>query len=140
MGSYSIEIPIGSVKVEVSHVGFVNKTLNLDLKKDVSLSFVLEDSNFELKEVVIKNEQKKPLTIALGGKLSFNPQKLGNIPSLTGTPDIIKLLQLTPGVQNSGDGNSYIYVRGGDPGHNLMLYSDATSLWHGSLIRRFSFL
>lgn len=139
IGSYSIEIPIGSVKVEVSHVGFVNKTLNLDLKKDVSLSIVLEDSNFELKEVVVQNEQKKPLTISLGGKLAFNPQKLGDIPSLTGTPDIIKLLQLTPGVQNSGDGNSYIYVRGGDPGHNLMLYSDATVYGMAHLLGIFPF-
>ncbi|HEU4791995.1 MAG TPA: carboxypeptidase-like regulatory domain-containing protein [Flavobacterium sp.] len=139
IGRYSIEIPIGSVRIEVSHVGFVNKSLDLDLKKDVSLSIVLDESNFELKEVVIQNEEKKAMTIALGGKLAFNPQKIGNVPTLTGTPDIIKLLQLTPGVQNSGDGNSYIYVRGGDPGHNLMLYSDATVYGMAHLLGVFPF-
>jgi hypothetical protein len=139
IGKYSIEIPTGFIKINVSYVGFVEKSLNLDLKKDISLSIVLDDSNFELKEVVIQNEEKKPLAIALGGKLTFNPQKIGNVPALTGTLDIIKLLQLTPGVQNSGDGNSYIYVRGGDPGHNLMLYSDATVYGMAHLLGIFPF-
>ncbi|WP_255557632.1 TonB-dependent receptor [Flavobacterium taihuense] len=139
IGRYSIEMPIGFVKVEVSHVGFVNKRLNLDLKKDISLSIVLEGRNFELKEVVIQNEQKKPLTIALGGKLAFNPQKMGNIPSISGTTDIIKLLQLTPGVQNSGDANGYLYVRGGDPGHNLMLYADTPVYGMAHLLGIFPF-
>lgn len=139
IGSYSIEIPIGFVRIEVDHVGFVSKSLDIDLKKDIFLSIVLGDSSFELKEVVIQNEEKKPLTIALGGKLAFSPQKMGNVPSLTGTQDIIKLLQLTPGVQNSGDGNSYIYVRGGDPGHNLMLYSDATVYGMAHLLGIFPF-
>lgn len=139
LGKFSIEIPKGFVKIEVSHFGFKKKSINFDFKNDTSLDIVLEKIDFELKEVVINNETKKPLKVALGGKTIFNPQKLGNIPSLSGTPDIIKLLQLTPGVQNSGDGNSYIYVRGGDPGHNLMLYSDATVYGMAHLLGVFPF-
>ena len=139
LGRFSIEIPKGYVKIEVSHFGFKKKSIDFDFKNDTLLDVVLENIDFELKEVVIKNEAKKPLKVVLGGKIIFNPQKLGNIPSLSGTPDIIKLLQLTPGVQNSGDGNSYIYVRGGDPGHNLMLYSDATVYGMAHLLGVFPF-
>jgi hypothetical protein len=139
IGKYSIVIPSGEVRVNVDHLGFVKESLKLEIKKDTSLSFILKDSELELKEVIVKNEIKRPLTVALGGKLSFNPQKMGNIPSLSGTPDIVKLLQLTPGVQNSGDANGYLYVRGGDPGHNLMLYADAPVYGMAHLLGVFPF-
>jgi hypothetical protein len=139
IGKYSIVIPSGEVRINVDHLGLVKESLKLVIKKDTSLSFTLEDSELELKEVVIKNDIKRPLTISLGGKLSFNPQKIGNIPSLSGIPDIIKLLQLTPGVQNSGDANGYLYVRGGDPGHNLMLYTDAPVYGMAHLLGIFPF-
>lgn len=139
IGKYSIVIPSGEARVNVDHLGFVKESSELEIKKDTSLSFILKDSELQLKEVVVKSEIKRPLTVALGGKLSFNPQKMGNIPSLSGTPDIVKLLQLTPGVQNSGDANGYLYVRGGDPGHNLMLYADAPVYGMAHLLGIFPF-
>lgn len=140
VGNFSIKIPKGFINVEVSKDGFEGKFLDFEIEKDTTLSFQLDKSNSnELNEVLIQNKSRKALTILLGGKLSFNPQKMANLPSLTGTPDIIKLLQLTPGVQNSGDGNSYIYVRGGDPGHNLMLYSDVTVYGMAHLLGIFPF-
>jgi hypothetical protein len=139
IGKYSIVIPSGEVVIDVNHLGFTNESLKLEIKKDTSLSFILEDNKLELKEVVVKNEIKRPLTVSSGGKLSFSPQKIGNIPSLSGTPDIIKLLQLTPGVQNSGDANGYLYVRGGEPGHNLMLYADAPVYGMAHLLGVFPF-
>lgn len=139
VGKFSIVILCGAINIEVQHIGYKNRSLQVEIKKDTSLFFTLDKSEFELKEVVVKNNIKRPITIGIGGKLSFSPQKMGNIPSLTGTPDIIKLLQLTPGVQNSGDGNSYIYVRGGDPGHNLMLYSDVTVYGMAHLLGVFPF-
>jgi hypothetical protein len=139
IGKYSIVIPVGEIRVNVEHLGFIKESLKMEVKKDTSISFALKNSEFELKEVVVKGEIKRPLTVALGGKLSFNPQKMGNIPSLSGTPDIVKLLQLTPGVQNSGDANGYLYVRGGDPGHNLMLYADTPVYGMSHLLGVFPF-
>ncbi|MFZ0596638.1 MAG: TonB-dependent receptor, partial [Flavobacterium sp.] len=81
-----------------------------------------------LKEVVIENDKKSGITTLSGGKLSFNLKELSSVPTVLGTTDIIKLLQLTPGVQNSGDANGYLYVRGGDPGHNAILY-DGTPIY-----------
>jgi hypothetical protein len=139
IGKYSVVIPSGKVQIDVHHFGFTMQSLQIEIKKDTSLSFVLGENKLELKEVVIKNEVKRALTIELGGKLAFSPQKMSTIPSLSGTPDIIKLLQLTPGVQNSGDANGYLYVRGGDPGHNLMLYSDAPVYGMAHLLGVFPF-
>lgn len=139
IGNYSKEVSLGFTRINFNHIGFVNKSIDLNLTKDIFLSIVLEENEYELNEVVVQLKEKTPLTNALGGKLVFNPQKIGNVPTLTGTPDIIRLLQLTPGVQNSGDGNSYIYVRGGDPGHNLMLYSDATVYGMAHLLGIFPF-
>jgi len=140
IGKFSVVIPSGKVRINVDYPGFENESLELEIKKDTSLFFTLQNSELELKEVIVRNEAKKPSIVAgLGGKLSFNPQKMGNIPSLSGTPDIIKLLQLTPGVQNSGDANGYLYVRGGDPGHNLMLYADAPVYGMAHLLGVFPF-
>lgn len=139
LGKFSIVIPGGSVKIGIEKIGYRKESLQLEIKKDTSLFFHLHKSEFELKEVVIKNEIKRPITIGVGGKLSFSPQKLSNVPSLSGTPDIIKLLQLTPGVQNSGDANGYLYVRGGDPGHNLMLYADTPVYGMAHLLGVFPF-
>lgn len=139
VGNFSIVIPAGTVKIKIEYIGYKKEFLQLEIKKDTSLFFHLNKNEFELKEVIIKNDIKRPITIGVGGKLSFSPQKLSNVPSLSGTPDIIKLLQLTPGVQNSGDANGYLYVRGGDPGHNLMLYADAPVYGMAHLLGVFPF-
>jgi len=139
MGKFSCKIPKGKIKIEINQINYLNESLIVDIQKDTLLIFFLKENNFELKEVLISNQTIKPISISTGGKLSFNPQKLATIPSLTGSPDIIKLLQLTPGVQNSGDANGYLYVRGGDPGHNLMLYADTPIYGMSHLLGIFPF-
>ena len=76
-----------------------------------------------LSETVVTARSRALVSISNFGYLMFNSQKLSQIPSVMGVPDMIKALQLMPGVQNSGDANGYLYVRGADPGHNLMLYN-----------------
>ncbi|MBP6587227.1 MAG: TonB-dependent receptor plug domain-containing protein, partial [Flavobacterium sp.] len=100
----------------------IEKELSFALKKDTILSIELEKDRLLLKEVVVSNNKKSSITALSGGKLYFNLKELSSLPTILGTTDIIKLLQLTPGVQNSGDANGYLYVRGGDPGHNSILY------------------
>jgi hypothetical protein len=121
-GVYSIKTPKANYSVAVSNAGYVSQYLNSFFSKNTLLDFTLKQDSGVLKEVVILSESKKGLSVASSGKLSFIPGKLASVPSIMGTTDIIKLLQLTPGVQNSGDANGYLYVRGGDPGHNLLLY------------------
>ncbi len=138
-GSFLIVVPTGEVIIEVNRFGYESKTFDIEIKKDQSFSFTLEEDSATLKEVLISNNSKKAITTFSSGKLSFNPQKMVSIPSVSGTTDIVKLLQLTPGVQNSGDANGYLYVRGSDPGHNLMLYADTPIYGMAHLLGVFPF-
>ncbi|WP_248905868.1 TonB-dependent siderophore receptor [Flavobacterium sp. K5-23] len=139
IGVYSMKIPTGFCSIEVSCIGFVSHYLKENILKDTSLDLILIRDSGALNEVVVLSNSKKSISITSGSKLSFIPSKLASVPSIMGTTDIIKLLQLTPGVQNSGDANGYLYVRGSDPGHNLMLYADATVYGMAHLLGVFPF-
>lgn len=128
LGHFSESIALGKINMTVNPAGYIQKDLFFDLVKDTVISIVLEKDISFLKEVVIDNDNKKGIKTLSGGKLVFNLKELSSVPTLLGTTDIIKLLQLTPGVQNSGDANGYLYVRGGDPGHNAILY-DGTPVY-----------
>lgn len=122
-GNFSATIPLGQVKIKIDQSGYNPKNIQFEVKKDTFISIVLEKDIAHLKEVVIANNKKNAITNLSNGKLSFNVKELSAVPSVMGTTDILKILQLTPGVQNSGDANGYFYVRGGDPGHNAILYN-----------------
>lgn len=124
LGVFHADLKSGVFIVKVTHFGYLEKEMSLDLKKDTILSIVLEKDISFLKEVVVSNNKKNSIISLSAGRLSFNLKELAVVPTVLGTTDIIKILQLSPGVQNSGDANGYLYVRGGDPGHNLMLYGN----------------
>lgn len=123
VGVFSANLKSGLFRFSVNHYGYKEKVIILALKKDTIIPIVLEKDILFLDEVRIFKNKKNQITPLSGGKLSFDLKELSSLPSILGTTDIIKLLQLTPGVQNSGDANGYLYVRGGDPGHNSILYN-----------------
>ncbi|UUF16235.1 MULTISPECIES: TonB-dependent receptor plug domain-containing protein [Flavobacterium] len=139
LGNFSENIPSGNLVLKINHLDFIPKTIYCNLQKDTILSIVLEKDISLLKEVIISNDKKSGIKTLSGGKLSFNLKELNAVPTLLGTTDIIKLLQLTPGVQNSGDANGYLYVRGGDPGHNAILYNEAPIYGMSHLLGIFPF-
>lgn len=128
LSRFAQNLPVGLVKITINHFGYLEKSISFDWKRDTIIAIELENDTSLLKEVLIANNKKKAITNLSGGKLSFNPKELSTVPTILGTTDIVKILQLTPGVQNSGDANGYLYVRGGDPGHNSMLY-DGTPIY-----------
>lgn len=139
LGNFSESISSGNLVIKISHLDFTPKTIYCNLQKDTVFSIVLEKDISLLKEVIISNDKKSGIKTLSGGKLSFNLKELNAVPTLLGTTDIIKLLQLTPGVQNSGDANGYLYVRGGDPGHNAILYNEAPIYGMSHLLGIFPF-
>jgi len=122
-GNFSENVSSGELLIKIDHLDYISKNINFNIITDTVISIVLEKDISHLKEVIISNEKKSGIKNLSGGKLSFNLKELNAVPTLLGTTDVIKLLQLTPGVQNSGDANGYLYVRGGDPGHNAILYN-----------------
>ncbi|OXB04167.1 oxidoreductase [Flavobacterium plurextorum] len=139
LGNFSAKISLGQVKMIVNQLGYLEKSISFNCVKDTVISVVLEKDVSLLKEVIISNDKKNGITTLSGGKLSFNLKELSSVPTVLGTTDIIKLLQLTPGVQNSGDANGYLYVRGGDPGHNAILYNGTSIYGMSHLLGIFPF-
>ena len=125
IGYFSTILPEGKVIFEINYLDYSKKEFTYFVSKNDSIVIILEKDINQLNEVKIVAENKKRITTNNRNYLKINPDQLSNIPSLTGGIDIIKVLQLIPGVQNSGDANGYLYIRGGDPGHNLMLYENA---------------
>ncbi|PBJ11731.1 TonB-dependent siderophore receptor [Flavobacterium sp. ACN6] len=139
LGNFSESISSGNLKITVNHVDFLSKTIYCNVQKDTVFSIILDKDISQLKEVIISNDKKNGIKTLSGGKLSFNLKELSAVPTVLGTTDIIKLLQLTPGVQNSGDANGYLYVRGGDPGHNAILYNETPIYGMSHLLGIFPF-
>ena len=139
LGRFIHKIPFGHFKIVISQVECIEKTLQIEFVRDTVIAMNLETDISILKEVVVLNQKKTSITALSGGGLSFNLKQLSSVPSLLGTTDVIKILQLTPGVQNSGDANGYLYVRGGDPGHNTILYGGAPIYGMSHLLGVFPF-
>ncbi|MBC8084301.1 MAG: TonB-dependent receptor, partial [Hymenobacter sp.] len=126
-GFYSLVLPAGRQQVVVSFIGYENQTRELNLTRDQKLSFNLPEAANTLGEVVVEGsgtlEQKLQTTQMSVERITAKEAKL--LPALFGEVDILKTLQLKPGVQNGGEGTSGLFVRGGSSDQNLVLVDDA---------------
>lgn len=87
-----------------------------------------------LQEISVSANRKAKISGMLTGDLKLHVDQLKSLPSLTGTLDILKLMELTPSVKASGNGSSNMYVRGGDAGQNLILYNGITTYTSGHVL------
>jgi hypothetical protein len=124
-GFYSVNTPQGSYEITVSFVGYKTITRNIDIHNDVRLNFVLEEDS-QLNEVVISaNKRNENVSNPQMGLQKIDVKEINNIPVLLGERDVLKTLQLLPGIKSAGEGNSGFYVRGGSTDHNLILLDEA---------------
>lgn len=116
----------GVYVIEVSYVGFKKESRQVEIQQTQELDFFL-DNNIQLEEVVVTttapNERVKSLTMGIE-KLSA--AEIKQMPALMGEVDVLKAIQLLPGVQTASEGGSGFSVRGGSPDQNLILIDDAT--------------
>ena len=126
-GTYSLSLPAGPQQVVVSFVGYASQTLSITITRNQKHNFELATNQNALGEVVIQGQQslKEKLTTTQMGveHLSIREAKL--LPALFGEVDILKTLQLKPGVQSGGEGTSGLFVRGGSSDQNLVLLDNA---------------
>ncbi|WP_262384011.1 TonB-dependent receptor [Hymenobacter lutimineralis] len=126
-GNYSLSLPAGRYQVVVSFIGYQTVKRDLNLRNSQQLDFRLAPAGNELGEVVVEAsgtlEQKQQSTQMSVERLTATEAKL--LPALFGEVDILKTLQLKPGVQNGGEGTSGLFVRGGSADQNLVLVDDA---------------
>lgn len=120
-GFYSLTLPEGEYEILFSYVGYVAEKATIKLDQNISLSVSLE-SNVELDEVVIEADGTNTIQEKTQmSSVTITMEKVKTLPALFGERDLIKTLQLLPGVQSGGEGSSGLYVRGGGPDQNLIL-------------------
>jgi len=138
-GFYSITLPEGHYLINASYVGYVSKFMEIDLDKNINLNFLLNPHTTDIEEVVVYAKKKDAnVTSAQMGKLDLSMAQVKSLPVLFGEVDIMKTLQLLPGVSNAGEGNTGLYVRGGGPDQNLIMLDDAIVYNTGHLFGFFS--
>lgn len=124
-GFYSISLPEGSYTLSSSYVGYASSQELITLNKNIKLDWKLETKT-ELKEVVINSVKKDDnLTRTAMGTETLNMKDIAKIPVIFGEKDIIKTIQLLPGVKSNGEGGNGFSVRGGATDQNLIQLDEA---------------
>lgn len=125
-GFYSITLPVSdSVNLVVSYVGYKTETVKTILSKNVELNIELKP-NTVLDEVIISADRpEKQSERVQMSTLKLPVEQIKNVPAFLGEKDVLKVLQLMPGVQKGFEGSSGLYVRGGGPDQNLIILDDA---------------
>lgn len=120
-GFFSLTIPKDSVYLAVSYIGYQTSYYRLYLDKDLAINIQLKDGT-ELEEIVVTAEQGERIEDRVQmSQIEVPIKQIQKLPALLGEVDILKTLQLLPGVQSGGEGTSGLYVRGGSPDQNLIL-------------------
>lgn len=120
-GYYSISLPKGQATLIASFIGYQAQEFKLDLQTDQTLNIQLELSSDELEEVTVVGNQINKVEDTQMSMVDLPVQKMKKIPVILGEADVLKVIQLLPGVQSGTEGTSGIYVRGGGPDQNLFL-------------------
>lgn len=131
-GKYILTLPKGEYTFSIDYIGFEKKKIKINLSQDVNQDIELVQTSIGLSEVVISAERPDAnVSAPQTGVEKLEIQKINKIPVLLGERDIIKTIQLMPGVQGAGEGSSGFYVRGGSADQNLILL-DNVGLYNAS--------
>lgn len=125
-GFYSITVEKGTYHLVVSFVGYQNFEKLIVLDKDIRLNVEMKMTAVDAKEVEVTAEKSdKNVSSTSMGAVKLEMEEIKKIPAFLGEVDVLKTIQLLPGVKSSGDGNTGFYVRGGGPDQNLILLDEA---------------
>ena len=125
-GFFSLQVPAGTHQVEVSFVGYTTYSSSVVLDQNLQRSFEISNQDKEIEEIVISassrpNQVKSPQM----GAVKITAEEIKKIPVIFGEQDILKTIQLLPGVATGNEGSSNFFVRGGGADQNLILLDEA---------------
>ncbi|MBF8962379.1 TonB-dependent receptor [Pontibacter sp. FD36] len=136
---YSLSAPAGSYTLVIRYIGYNNQEVSLQLFRNETLVIRLEQASYNTREVEVIGTRIKPITqTARMGELDIPMTSVKTLPVLFGETDIMKTVQLMPGVQSGGEGNTGFYVRGGGADQNLVQLDQAVVYNPGHLLNFFS--
>jgi hypothetical protein len=125
-GFYSINAPKGKYTLVCQMIGYSTYTTSIELNSNQSLNIKLITPEKQLEEVeVTAKGNEENIKSTQMSAVSLDMAEIKKIPAFMGEVDILKTIQLLPGVKNAGDGNTGFYVRGGGPDQNLILLDEA---------------
>lgn len=125
-GFYSLTLPAGNYTLLITAIGYEASPIPLSLTQNRQLDLRIKPAARELEEVVVaaRKEVSKLRQTTMGIE-RLNLSETSKIPVIMGERDIIKVLQLLPGVKNAGEGSAGFHVRGGGADQNLILLDEA---------------
>jgi hypothetical protein len=139
-GFYSITLPAGEYHLVFSYLGFDNKEVTVDISKEnqrVNIELGTSSITTDVVEITGKRRDANVQSSDMG-KVEMTMEEVKQLPALLGEVDVMRTLQLMPGVMSAGEGNSGFYVRGGGPDQNLVMLDDAVVYNTGHLFGFFS--
>ena len=120
-GHYTLVLPPGQINLQASYVGYARFESNFELKADTIINISLS-SSIQLDEVTVVGKTiESNVRGTQMSTIDIPIKQIKKIPAMFGETDVIKSLQLLPGVQNGTEGSAGMYVRGGGPDENLIL-------------------
>ncbi|MDR1678589.1 MAG: TonB-dependent receptor [Prevotellaceae bacterium] len=126
-GFYSISLPQGKHQIIFDSFGYRSDTLHITLDANLHRDIALRTHAEQLQELVVSSVKNNDNVVnSQSGVQRMDIKEINRLPVLFGEKDIIKSVQLLPGVKSSGDGSGSIFVRGGAGDQNLILLDEAT--------------
>jgi len=126
-GFYSITLPAGNYQIVSQYMGYSMQVQSVDLKKSAKINFSLKEQSSDLQEVTVTTQRKNEnVTTTKMGLQKLSVKDINNIPVIFGERDVLKTIQLLPGIKSAGEGGSGFNVRGGSTDQNLILLDEAT--------------
>ncbi len=126
-GFYSITAPSGNYTLIVSYAGYKQDSTKIVLDKNITQNVQLSEQVTDLEEVVISSSKKQNENVIkpLMGVQKLTVNEIKNVAVIFGEKDVLKTIQLLPGIKSTGEGSSGFYVRGGGADQNLIMLDEA---------------
>ncbi|MCH2223289.1 MAG: TonB-dependent receptor [Crocinitomicaceae bacterium] len=125
-GFFSLTVPSGTYSVQFRATGLPTEKKIINLTKDVQLDIELGSNEQQIEEVTVSATAEENTKSTKIGQIDLNIDEIKTLPAFMGEVDIIKTIQLLPGVSSAAEGGQGFYVRGGGPDQNLVLLDEAT--------------
>ena len=125
-GFFSLTLPASTYTLQVRYSGYrlLEKEVSLQESQRINIELAPLESTLDVVEIVAEKENSNVSETQMG-LTKFNPKDVETVPVLFGEKDIIKVIQLSPGVKTAGEGNTGFFVRGGGLDQNLILLDEA---------------
>jgi hypothetical protein len=138
-GNYSLRLNSGEYRLIFSFIGYEPVEKKVKLTQEKRLNVEMENVRLRLREVVVAAERSnRNIERVEMSTVTLNIETIRNIPAFLGEVDVLRSIQLLPGVQSAGDGNTGFFVRGGNSDQNLVLLDDAVVFNASHLFNFFS--